>query len=64
MVSQELYNAISAVVCQKRKYNIFITLKYIVHRDVVPFLLWKNAKFSKTQVAAKKYAAKLPSLEN
>ena len=47
-----------------RKYNIFITLKYLAHREVDPFLLWKNAKFSKTQVAAKKYAAKLSSLEN
>ena len=36
-VSQEFYDAISAVVCQKRKYNIFITLKYITHRDVASF---------------------------
>ena len=42
--SQEFYDAISAVVCQKRKYNIFITLKYISHRDVAPFLLRKECK--------------------
>ena len=37
-VSQECYDAISAVVCQKNKYNIFITLKYIAHRDLALFL--------------------------
>ena len=63
-ISQEYYDAISAVVCQKCKCNIFITLKYIAHRDVVLFLLWKNAKFSKIQVATKKYPVKLSSLEN
>ena len=36
-VSQECYDAISVVVCQKCKYNIYITLKYIAHRDVAPF---------------------------
>ena len=37
--SQEFYDAISAVVCLKSKYNIFITLKYKAHREVAPFLL-------------------------
>ena len=36
--SQEFYDAISAVVCQKRKYNIFNTLKYVAHRDLALFL--------------------------
>ena len=63
-VSQEFYDAISVVVCMKHIYNIFITLKYLAHRDVASFLFWKNAKFSKTQEAAKKYPAKLSSLEN
>ena len=36
-VSQECYDSISAVVCQKLKYNIFITLKYKAHRDVASF---------------------------
>ena len=52
-VSQEFYDAISVVVCQIRKYDIFITLKYITHRDVDLFLLRKNAKFNKTREAVK-----------
>ena len=36
-VSLEFYDAISAVVCQKCKYNIFIILKYMTYRDVVIF---------------------------
>ena len=62
-VSQEYYDAISAVVCQKCKYNIFVALKYVAHRDVALFLLRKN-KVSKTREAAKKYSSKLSFLEN
>ena len=62
--SQEFYDATSAVVCQKCKYNIFIILKYIAHRDIALFLLRKNTKFSKTREAVKKYPAKLSFLEN
>ena len=36
-ISQEFYDAILAVVCQKLKYNIFITLKYLKHRDLDEF---------------------------
>ena len=52
-VSQEFYDAISAIFCQKRKYNIFITLKYLAHRDLAQFLLWKNAMLNKTREATK-----------
>ena len=41
---QEFCDAISAVVCQKSKYNIFITLKYLAHRDVDEFLFRKKYK--------------------
>ena len=63
-ISQEFYDTISAIVSQKRNYDIFFYFKIFAHRDVAPFLLRKNTKYSKTQVAAKKYPAKLSSLEN
>ena len=63
-VSQEFCDSISAVVCQKRKYNNCVTFKSVTRRDASPFLLRKNVKLSKTRETAIKYAAKLSFLEN
>ena len=64
MVSQEFYDSISVVACQKCKYNNCVTLKYVIHRDVALFLLRKNTKFLKTRETAKKYPSILSLLEN
>ena len=54
-VSREFYDAISAVVSQKRKETIYSLLKYIAHSGIAPFLLKKNIKIAKTREAAKKF---------
>ena len=63
-VSREFYDAISAVVCQKRKETIYSLLKYIAHSGIAPFLLRKNAKLTKTREAAKKFPARLSFSES
>ena len=63
-VLREFYDAISAVVCKKRKETIYSLLKYLAHSGIALFLLRKNAKLIKMREAAKKFLARLSFTES
>ena len=57
-VSKEFYEAISAIVCQKRKsYNKYFPYYFIAHTGKAAYLLRKRAKLGKKRADPKKYPA-------